>query len=93
MGISRIQYSFYAWDFPRKGSLAEGHIADVLKTSQFDNALDLQETIMRYVELYNMQLPQSALGSRTPMQTMKVWYKIHPHLFNKRPYNRPGCDR
>ena len=23
---------------------------------------------------------------------MKDWYKEHPHLFHKRPYDRPGCD-
>ena len=26
------------------------------------------------------------------MQAMKQWYQSHPHLFNKRPYDRPGCD-
>lgn len=38
-------------------------------------------------------LPQSALGSKTPMQAMKQWYQEHPDLFHKRPYDRPGCDR
>ena len=47
---------------------------------------------MRYVVLYNTQLPQSALGSRTPMQAMKDWQKSHPHLFVKTPRNRPGRD-
>ncbi|MGB4927229.1 MAG: hypothetical protein WBP25_12160, partial [Giesbergeria sp.] len=42
--------------------------------------------------LYNHQLPQSALKSKTPMQAMKEWHQSHPHLFNKRPYDRPGCD-
>lgn len=23
---------------------------------------------------------------------MKDWYTSHPHLFHKRPYDRPGCD-
>jgi hypothetical protein len=23
---------------------------------------------------------------------MKDWYKTHPHLFHKKPYDRPGCD-
>ncbi|MDP3131372.1 MAG: IS481 family transposase, partial [Burkholderiaceae bacterium] len=32
------------------------------------------------------------LKSKTPMQTMKDWYASHPHLFHKRPYDRPGCD-
>jgi glutathione S-transferase len=44
------------------------------------------------VALYNHQLPQSALKSKTPMQAMKEWYASHPHLFQKRPYDRPGCD-
>uniref|UniRef100_UPI0012EC264A hypothetical protein n=1 Tax=Simplicispira psychrophila TaxID=80882 RepID=UPI0012EC264A len=30
--------------------------------------------------------------SKTPMQTMKDWHQSHPQLFNKRPYDRPGCD-
>ena len=51
-----------------------------------------EQTLLRYVALYNHQLPQSALKSSTPMQAMKEWYQTHPHLFHKRPYNRPGCD-
>ena len=39
-----------------------GRIADVLKTNRFDSALDLEQTLMRYVALYNTQLPQSVLG-------------------------------
>ena len=69
-----------------------GRIADVLKTNRFDSALDLEQTLMRYVVLYNTQLPQSALGSRTPMQAMKDWHKSHPHLFVKSPRNLPGRD-
>jgi transposase InsO family protein len=48
-----------------------GRISDVLKTNRFDSALDLEQTLMRYAHLYNTQLPQSALGSQTPMQAMK----------------------
>ncbi len=36
---------------------------------------------MRYVALYNTQLPQSVLGIRTPMQAMKDWHKSYPHDF------------
>ena len=60
-----------------------GRISDVLKTNRFDSALDLEQTLMRYVVLYNTQLPQSALRSRTPMQAMKDWHKSHPHIFVK----------
>ena len=40
-----------------------GRISDVLKTNRFDNALDLEQTLMRYVHLYNTQLPQAAFRS------------------------------
>jgi transposase InsO family protein len=69
-----------------------GRIADVLKTHHFNSGLDMEQTLMRYVYLYNHQLPQSALKSKTPFQTMKDWHASHPHLFRKRPYDRPGCD-
>ena len=80
---------------PQTNGMAErfnGRIADVLKTNRFDSALDLEQTLMRYVALYNTQLPQSVLGSRTPMQAMKDWHKSHPHLFIKSPRNLPGRD-
>ena len=64
-----------------------GRISDVLKTNRFDGALDLEQTLMRYVHLSNTQLPQSALRSRTPMQAMKDWHKSHSHLFVKSPRN------
>jgi uncharacterized protein YbaP (TraB family) len=69
-----------------------GRISDVLKTHHFNSSLDLQQTLLRYVTLYNHQFPQSALKSKTPVQSMKDWFSSHPHLFNKRPYDRAGCD-
>ena len=42
--------------------------------------------------LYNQQLPQSALGSKTPLQAMKDWHTRKPELFRKQPYFRTGCD-
>ena len=57
-----------------------------------NSSQDMGQTLLRYVALYNHQLPQSALKSQTPMQAMKLWYASHPHLFHKRPYERPGCD-
>jgi len=80
---------------PRTNGMVErfnGRVADVLKTHRFNSAEDLQQTLHRYVQLYNHQLPQSALQSLTPIQTMKNWYKSHPHLFHKRPYDHPGWD-
>jgi len=81
---------------PRTNGMVErfnGRIADVLKTHHFHSGQDLEQTLMRYVTLYNHQLPQSALKSKTPMQAMKEWYASRPDLFHKRPYDRPGCDK
>ena len=80
---------------PRTNGMVErfnGRIADVLRTHRFNSRDDLEQTLLRYVALYNHQLPQSALKSKTPLQAMKDWHQTHPHLFNKRPYDRPGCD-
>ena len=35
---------------------------------------------------------QSALGSKTPLQAMKDWYKLESELFKKNPYYLTGCD-
>ena len=47
---------------------------------------------MRYVHLYNTQLPQAALHARSPLQAIKDGHKLKPALFKKRPYQLAGCD-
>ena len=69
-----------------------GRIEEVLQSHHFRSGEELETTLHRYVWLYNQQLPQSALGSKTPLQAMKEWHKIKPQLFNKQPYYLPGCD-
>lgn len=80
---------------PKTSGLVErldGRIGDGLRTHRFDSGDDLEQTLLRYVALYNHQFPQPALESKTPIQAMKDWYASHPHLFRKRPDDRPGCD-
>ena len=72
------------------GNAAGDHVHRGHDLDQF--GLDLEQTLMRYVHLYNTQLPQSALGSKTPMQAMKNWHKSHPHLFVKSPRSHTGRD-
>ena len=69
-----------------------GRVSDVLNTHCFVSGQHMQETLMRYTVLCNHQFPQSALKSKTSSQAMKDWYKTHPHLFHKKPYDHPGCD-
>lgn len=69
-----------------------GRIEGVLQSHHFNSGEDLEQTILRYVRLYNGQLPQSVLKGRTPIDALKDWQKQRPDLFRKRPYNHAGCD-
>jgi Integrase core domain len=69
-----------------------GRIEDVLQSHHFRSGEELETTLHRYVWLYNQQLLKSALGSKTPLQTMKDWYKLKLELFKKHPYYLTGCD-
>jgi len=69
-----------------------GRIEEVLQSHHFRSGEELETTLHRYVSLYNQQLPQSALGSKTPLQALKDWHKLKPDLFKKQPYHLPGCD-
>jgi len=69
-----------------------GRISEILATHHFISGEQLHMTIERYVRLYNHQLPQAALGAKTPTESAKDWYARRPELFVKRPYDRPGLD-
>ena len=69
-----------------------GRIEEVLRSHHVRSGEELETTLHRYVWLYNQQLPQSALGSKSPLQAMKDWHKLKPQLFRKQPYYLPGCD-
>ena len=71
---------------PQTNGMAErfnGRVSDVLKIHRFDSGKDMCQTIERYVYLYNHQLPQSALHSRTPMQELERWYNEKHELFQR----------
>ena len=44
-----------------------GRIEEVFPSHHFRSGEELATTLHRYVWLYNRQLPQSALGSKTPL--------------------------
>ena len=69
-----------------------GRIEEVLQSHHFHSGEELEATLHRYVLLYNQQLPQSALGTKTPLQAIKDWPNLKPELFRKQPYHLPGCD-
>jgi hypothetical protein len=55
-------------------------------------AEDLGQTILRYVRLYNSQLPQSVLKGRTLIDALKDRHRKKPGLLKKQPCNHAGCD-
>jgi hypothetical protein len=67
-------------------------IEDVLQGHHYRSGEELDATLHLYVLLYNQQLPQSVLNSRTPLQAMKDWHKLKPELFKKNPYYLMGGD-
>ena len=66
-----------------------GRIEDVLQSHHFRSGEELETTLHRYTWLYNQQLPQSALGSKTPLQAMKNWRELKLKLFLIQPHYRP----
>jgi transposase InsO family protein len=80
---------------PQTNGMAErfnGRIEDILQSHHFRSSKDLAATLRRYVWLYCQQLPQSALTCKTPLQAIKGRHKLKPEMFQKQPYDRPGCD-
>ncbi|EGV28249.1 Integrase catalytic region [Thiorhodococcus drewsii AZ1] len=69
-----------------------GRIAEVLATTRFDSSQSLEQTITRYVQVYNQHIPQKALGHIAPIQALKDWAEKRPELFKKRVYNLRGLD-
>jgi transposase InsO family protein len=91
----RIEHRLTPPRSPQTNGMVErfnGRIEDVLQSHHFRSGEELETTLHRYVWLYNQQLPQSALGSKSPLQAMKDWHKLKPDLFKKQPYYLPGCD-
>jgi len=64
-----------------------GRIEEVLQSHHFRSGEELETTLHRYALLYSQQLPQSALGTKTPLQAMKDGHKLKPELFRKQPYH------
>ena len=69
-----------------------GRIAEILRGNRFDSSHDLRQTLETYQWVYNHQIPQRALGHRTPIQALKEWQEKRPDLFKKRVYNVTGLD-
>jgi transposase InsO family protein len=69
-----------------------GRISELLQQTRFANAAELATTLQHYLKLYNHHIPQRAIGSKTPIQSLKEWQRLKPDLFVKRVYDQAGLD-
>ncbi|QFT85268.1 hypothetical protein FIU88_09800 [Halomonas sp. THAF12] len=70
-----------------------GRISDVLATRRYTSGEDLEQTLKRYMWLYNHHIPQKALHHQSPIVVMKEWQAKRPDLFTKRVVNHMGPDK
>lgn len=66
-----------------------GRIAELLRSTRFQSATALAH----YLQLYNGQIPQRALGHRCPLQALQEWQRKQPEQFKSEIYNLTGLDR
>ena len=80
---------------PKTNGMVErfnGRLEQVLRSHHFHSGEDLEQTLLRYVWLYNQHLPQKALNHETPVQALKRWQRSDPGLFSKAVRNLAGPD-
>lgn len=58
-------------------------VEHVLQSHRFRSGEDLEQTILRYVRLYNDQPAQSVLKGRAPINALKHWHRQKPAPFKK----------
>jgi transposase InsO family protein len=69
-----------------------GRIAEVLATRRFRSGEHLEDTLTRYVAIYNRHIPQRALGHVSPAEALQAWQRKKPELFVSDINNLPGLD-
>jgi len=69
-----------------------GRISELVKQTYFANAAELETTLQYYLKLYHHHIPQRAIGSKTPIESLKHWQGLRPELFVKRVYDQAGLD-
>jgi transposase InsO family protein len=69
-----------------------GRISDIVSQTRFKNAAELESTLTHYLKTYNHTIPQRNLNHQTPVQSLKLWHKTHPDLFEKKVYDQAGLD-
>jgi transposase InsO family protein len=69
-----------------------GRIAELLRSTRFNSAAELNVALRHYLALYNGQFPQRALGHLCPIQALKQWQQKDPSRFICEIRNLTGLD-
>ena len=90
-----IEHRLIKPKYPQTNGMAErfnGRISSILKTTRFNSADHLKQTLINYMKVYNYSIPQKALGHITPIAALKAWQKESSQLFNKKVYDLAESD-
>ncbi|MGP1923860.1 MAG: integrase core domain-containing protein [Arsenophonus sp. NEOnobi-MAG3] len=71
---------------PQTNGMVERFNRDIRRLAEnhhFNSSQELEITPHQYVCLYNQELPQSVLDSKTSLWSIKNWFKVKPELFKK----------
>ena len=81
---------------PKTNGMVErmnGRVEEVLKTTYFDNDIEMEKTLTSYLNCYNLHIKQRALGHKSPWEKVLEWYELKPEIFKAKPvYNLSRPD-
>ncbi|PWQ95015.1 integrase core domain-containing protein, partial [Leucothrix arctica] len=90
-----IEHRLIPAKHPQTNGMVErfnGRISQVIKSTYFASAEEMETTLKRYLITYNHHVIQRNLGHLTPIQSMKQWQLDKPDLFKKKVYNHAVLD-
>lgn len=69
-----------------------GRISELLQQTRFDSRADLETTLLNYLKPYNHDIPQRAIGSKTPIQALKEWQRAKNRFIRQCVYDQTRLD-
>ena len=82
-----IEHRLIPTRHPQTNGMVErfnGRISEIVKQTRFKSSAELESTLMRYLTLYNYQIPQRALKHQTPFQALKNFTKLNLKFLTNR---------